>query len=147
MNGEKIYLAPFYLISAALVGVGDTFFLSYYQYFNKVPSCAIGGCETVLTSVYSKFMGVPLSYLGLLFYAYMLCLAALLAYDPESKGLRIAAVLYTGFALLLSLIFEFYIQLGLIGALCLYCAISALTTLALFSVSVWHFRSSSTSRT
>ena len=137
---SKIYLAPFYLIATALIGMGDVFYLAYYQYLHLIPACAIGGCEIVLSSVYSKFMGVPLSYLGLVYYAYMLCLATLLAFEPESRVLRFAALIYTGVGLLLSLFFIFYIQLSLLHAICMYCAISAVTTLSLFSLVVWHTR-------
>ena len=79
-------LQPFYLIALALVGLGDTLYLSYFQYLNLIPSCAIGGCDVVLTSVYSKIFGVPLSYIGLVFYVYMLALAVLLAIEPRSKA-------------------------------------------------------------
>ncbi len=137
---SKIYLAPYYLVAATFIGLGDVFYLAYYQYLNIIPSCAISGCEIVLSSIYSKFMGVPLSYLGLVYYGYMLCLSVLLAYEPESRALRLGALIYTGIGFLLSLYFIFYIQLSVIHALCLYCAISALTTLALFGLSLWHFR-------
>lgn len=133
-------LAPFYLIAAALVGIADTLFLSYFAFLNAVPGCAIGGCEVVLTSVYAKFLGVPLGYLGLVYYAYMLALALLIVIEPRSKALALAALFYTGVGLLLSLVFEFYIQAYLIGAMCLYCGISALTTLVLFGVALWHYR-------
>jgi uncharacterized membrane protein len=136
----KVYLAPFYLLAATLIGLGDVFYLAYYQYLNLIPSCAIGGCEIVLSSVYSKFMGVPLSYIGLVYYGYMLCLVVLLAIEPTSRVLRLAALTYTGLGFLLSLYFIFYIQLTVIGALCLYCALSALTTFVLFSLALWHFR-------
>ena len=137
---EKVLLSPFYIIAATLVGLGDVLYLAYYQYLNIVPSCALGGCEIVLSSVYSKFLGVPLSYIGLVFYGYMLCLAILLMIDPHSRALRWAALLYTGFAFALSLFFIFYIQLTLIHALCMYCALSAITTFVLFSLSGWHYR-------
>ena len=136
---QKIYLAPFYMIAATLIGLGDVLYLSYYQYLNLIPSCAVGGCEMVLSSVYSKFMGVPLSYIGIVYYVYLLCLGALLAFEPTSRALRLATLLYTGVGLLLSLVFEFYIQLVLIQALCVYCAISAVTTFVLFSLAVWHY--------
>lgn len=139
---QKVALAPFFLIAVALVGLGDTLYLSYFQYLNLVPTCAIGGCETVLTSVHSKFFGVPWSYIGLVYYVYMLCLATLLVVEPYSKVLRWGAVLYTWVGVAYSAWAVFYIQLTLIGALCQFCAISALTTLVLFSVSVWHLRSS-----
>ena len=131
---------PFVLLALALAGLGDVLYLSYYQYLNLIPSCAIGGCETVLTSVYSKFFGVPLSYIGIVFYAYLLCLAVLLIIEPRSRALRLGAMVYTGIGLILSIIFIFYIQLTLIGAICMYCAISAAITLLAFCTAAWHWR-------
>lgn len=136
---QKVLLTPFLLIAVTLIGLGDVLYLSYYQYLNLIPSCAIGGCEVVLSSVYSKFFGIPLSYLGLVYYAYALCLWILLAAEPQSRALRFAALGYSAVGLILSAVFVFYIQLGLIGAVCLYCAISAAVTAVLFGVSVQHF--------
>jgi uncharacterized membrane protein len=133
-------LTPYWLLALAMIGLGDTFYLSYFQFHNLIPSCAIGGCAVVLTSSYSKFLGVPLSYIGLVFYAYLFCLAILMTIEPQSRALRFGALVYTGIGLALSLVFEFYIQLGLIHALCMYCAISATTTLLAFGVAVWHWR-------
>lgn len=137
----KQILTPFYLIAATFIGLADTLYLSYFAFHNTVPGCAIGGCEVVLTSEYSKFLGVPLAYLGLVFYIYMFALAVLLAMEPRSRALSLAALAYTLVGVSLSGIFEFYIQGVLIGTYCMYCAISALTTLVLFSVAVWHWLS------
>lgn len=134
-----VLLTPFYLIAATFVGLGDSLFLAYYAHLGVVPGCALTGCEQVLTSDYSKLYGVPLAYLGLVFYAYMLALAVLVAYDPTSKGLRVGLLVYTGVGLLASIVFE-AIQIFVIGAICMYCAISAVTTLVLFALAVWHFR-------
>jgi uncharacterized membrane protein len=136
---EKPLLAPFYLIAAALIGIGDTLFLSYYAFLNQVPSCAIGGCEIVLSSAYSHPLGVPFAYIGLFYYLHVLGLLIFLAIDPYSRGLRYALLAYTGVGLLLSIGFELF-QFFVIHALCMYCAISALTTLALFSLAVWHYK-------
>ncbi len=135
---KKVLLAPFYLIAAACIGLGDTLYLSYYEHLGLTPTCALHGCEQVLTSVYAKFNGVPLAYIGLVFYVYMLALALLLAYDPHSKGLRLGVLLYTAAGLLLSIGFE-SVQILIIGAICMYCAISAITTLLLCALAVWHF--------
>ena len=144
MNSPKPPLAPFVLIALALVGLGDTLYLSYFQYLNLVPSCAIGGCEIVLTSSHAKFFGMPLSYIGLVYYAYMLCLAALLAMEPRSFALRAGALAYTGVGVVYSIYAIFYVQLTLIGALCQFCAISALTTLVLFAAALWHWHATHT---
>ena len=135
-------LAPFILLALALVGLGDTLYLSYFQYMNLIPTCAIGGCETVLTSEYSKFFGVPWSYIGLVYYGYMLCLSVLLVIDPASRGLKLGALAYTGIGVLYSVWAVFYIQLTLIQALCQFCAISAAVTLLMFITAVWHWRTS-----
>jgi uncharacterized membrane protein len=137
---QKVLLTPFWIIAATFIGLGDTFFLSYYQHLGITPTCAIGGCEIVLNSVYSKFVGVPLSYIGLAFYVYMLALGILLAYDPFGKGTRFAIVAYTTIGLLFSLGFELT-QIFVIHAICMYCAISATTTLLLFCLAIWHWRS------
>ncbi len=137
---NNIPLAPYALLALALVGLGDTLYLAYFQYLNLIPTCAIGGCEVVLTSVHSKFFGVPWSYIGLVYYAYMFCLAALLCIEPNSKALKFGALAYTGVGVLYSCWAIFYIQLSLLHALCQYCAISAVITLLLFIVAVWHYR-------
>ena len=129
-------IAPYILIAFALVGLGDTAYLSYFVYHGAAPGCLIlNGCETVLNSVYSKPFGVPFAYIGLVYYFYMLALGVLLAVEPRSRALAWAALAYTGVGLLLSIGFELF-QFYIIGAMCMYCAISALTTLGLFATSV-----------
>ncbi len=138
---NKPSTSAYLLLALAMVGLGITAFLSYFQYNNLVPSCAIGGCEIVLTSVHSKLFGLPWSYYGLVYYIYMFCLAVLLIIDPRSKGLRLGALLYTGVGVIYSSWAIFYIQLTVIGALCQYCAMSAATTALLFVTAIWHWRS------
>lgn len=138
---DKPLITPYLLMAAAMVGLGITGYLSYFQYMNLVPTCAVGGCEVVLTSPQSKFFGVPWSYIGLVYYGYMLALSVLLAIDPRSKGLRLGALAYTGAGVLYSAWAIFYVQLSVIGALCQYCSMSGLTTLALFGAALWHYRS------
>ncbi len=137
----KLPLTPYILLALAMVGLGDTLYLSYFQYLNLIPTCAIGGCEIVLTSAQSKFFGVPWSYIGLVYYAYMFCLAVLLCIEPRSYALKLGALIYTGVGVLYSVYAIFYVQLSVLHALCQYCAISAVVTLLLFATAVWHWRS------
>jgi len=123
-------LAPYLLLALALVGLGDTLYLSYFQYLNLIPSCAIQGCEIVLTSTWSKFLGVPWSYIGLVYYTYLLGLSILLIIDPHSKGLRVGALVYTTAGLAYSVWAIGYVQLSVLHALCQYCLVSAAVTLA-----------------
>ena len=139
---KGVLLTPYYLVAAALVGFGDTLYLSYYKFLGLIPTCAIlRGCDQVLTSTYSIFYGAPLAYIGLVFYTYMLFLSLLLAIDPHSRGLRFGIVLYTLIGLLCSIRLEM-LQVVSIKALCIYCATSALMSLILFVLSVWHAHAS-----
>lgn len=136
---QKVLLSPFYLLSATLIGLGDTLYLSYYHLLGTTPGCALKGCEIVLTSVYATPLGVPMAYLGVLYYAFMFFLGLLLMIDPTSKGLRLGVLVYAAIGLLSSIVFE-TIQVTIIHAICQYCAFSALATLILFCIAVWHFR-------
>lgn len=135
----KPLLAPFYLIAATFIGIADTLFLSYYHYLGITPGCALKGCEIVLNSPYATPLGVPFAYIGLVYYIYMLALAMLVSIDPYSRALRLGALVYTGIGLVCSISFEL-IQIFIINAICMYCAISAVTTLVLFSLCVWYYK-------
>jgi len=136
---QKILNTPYYFIALALVGLGDTLFLSYYAFLNVIPSCALSGCEIVLASPYAHPLGVPLAYAGFLYYSFALFLGLLLAIDPRGLGVRLGTLAFAGIGLVCSIGFELF-QIFVIGAICMYCAISALTTLLLFAVAVWHWR-------
>ena len=139
MQNTKVFLTPFWLIAATFIGLGDTFYLSYYHLLGITPGCALRGCEVVLTSVYATPLGVPMAYLGVVYYLFAFFLSMLLVIDPKSLGLRLGVLLFTAIGLASSLCFEL-IQATIIHAICMYCAISAFTTLVLFCVSVWHYR-------
>ena len=139
---DRLHLAPYILLALALVGMGDAGYLSYFHYINAVPSCAIKGCEVVLASPYAKIFGVPWSYLGLVYYTYLLGLALMLAVDPKSPALKLGALAYTGVGVLYSCYAVFYVQLTIIHAICQYCVLSALVTLGALCVAVWHWRKS-----
>jgi uncharacterized membrane protein len=67
----------------------------------------------------------------------MLMLAALLAFDPLSRGLRLGTVLHATVGVLASAVF-LYIQLSFIHAFCVYCMISAVLTVLLLVTALSH---------
>ena len=75
----------------------------------------------------------------MMFYLYMPGLAALLALDPFSRGLRLGALLYAALGVSYS-ISGSYIQLSAIRAVCVYCLISAVLTVLLLVAAGWHLR-------
>lgn len=133
-------LGPFYLVALALVGIADTFYLAYNEFMDTAPSCLLAGCDLVLAHPLSEFLGIPLSYWGLVYYVYLLGLVVLLALESRSKALTWGTVLYAGVGLLCSAVF-IYIQANIIGAFCQYCVLSAIITALLFGVALWHARS------
>jgi uncharacterized membrane protein len=117
---------PFCMLALALVGIADAFYDSYAIYTGQLLWCPppIDGCNIVAASPYARIAGVPLGYFGLIFYLHMFGLAALLAVDPLSRGLRLGALLYAA--------------LGVSSSI--YCVVSALLTLLLLIAALVQFR-------
>ncbi len=138
---QKPKLAPYYLLAVALIGIADSFYLAHASYTGSSISCALlEGCNTVARSSFSRIFGTPLSYFGLIYYLYMAGLAAFLAYDPDSRGQRLGALVYAAIGVIFS-IYSFYVQAFLIKAFCIYCLTSDVLTVILLGLAYWHFRS------
>ena len=141
MNTKKATFAPYVMLVFAFIGIADAFYDSYAIYTGQMLWCPppIDGCNTVANSPYARIFGVPLGYFGFIFYLYMFAFAALLAFDPHSRGLRLGALLYAALGVSSSIYF-FYIQFTFIHAFCIYCLISAVLTLLLLIAALAHFR-------
>jgi uncharacterized membrane protein len=128
------------MIALALVGVAVAFYDSYSIYNGLALWCPppINGCNEVAASPYARIFDLPVGYYGVVHYLYMLGLAALLAYDPSSRGLTVGAVLYAALGVAFSLYFM-VLQIGYIKAFCIYCLVSAVTTVLLTVTAVWHW--------
>ena len=129
------------MVGASLVGFIDSTYLAADHYFNLPLPCALThGCETVLTSVYSMVGPIPLAFFGVAYYLVTLFFALYL-YTADSISHRQALVLFAltlvGFFMSIAFI---YIQLFLIHALCMYCALSALCTVILLACGTWLIR-------
>jgi len=137
---KKASLAPLFMLALAVIGIADAFYVAQASYTGQPLWCAIiDGCNTVVQSPYARIAGVPVSYIGLTFYGFMFGVAALLAFDPLSRGLRLGALVYAVAGVCYSGYFA-YIQLSKIGAVCIYCVISGILTILLLIVAAWHFR-------
>jgi uncharacterized membrane protein len=132
---------PFIMLGLALLGIADAFYDSYAIYNGQLLWCPppIDGCNTVANSPYARIFGVPLGYYGLIFYLHMFALAALLAFEPFSRGLHLGTIVYTATGVSFSLYFM-YIQFTFIHSFCIYCLVSAALTLLLFIVALAHIR-------
>lgn len=123
-------LAVFILV-VALLGFIDASYLAVEHYKGVIPPCTIvSGCELVLTSSYSFILGVPVSLLGAIYYLIVLIGISSYLESKKTKLLKLT-LLFTFFGFLFSLWF-LYLQAFVIGAYCLYCLGSALTSITLF---------------
>ena len=137
---RKINLPIYVMLALTVIGISDAMYVAYGSYRGTQLWCPIlDGCNTVVNSPYSRVLGMPMSYFGFIYYLFMFGLAARLAYEPVSKGLRFRVVLYAALGAVSSAYF-IYLQLGLIQAICSYCIISAIISFLLLFAALWHFQ-------
>ena len=120
---------PFAAAFVALIGLLDAGYLTIKHFTAEpVPCSLIEGCETVLTSAYAEFAGVPTAAYGALAYFAAFSLAILAAY-----GNRLMWKLFGVHVVVMALVtcWLLYLQAFVINAFCQFCLISALTTFLL----------------
>ena len=117
------------MIVAALALAG--IFISLYLTLYKLGligelSCSIGSCETVNTSKWSKFLGLPVAAWGLLFYldVFVIALVGTLARFENEPVISIVLVAEAVIGVLFSAWLT-YLELGVIHAICIWCVTSA----------------------
>ena len=142
---KKQFYAPYVLLALALVGIAVAFYDAHQLYEGQALWCPppINGCNEVANSPYARIYNLPVGYFGVVYYMYMFGLAALLAFDPFSRGLRFAALVYSALGVCFSIYFM-YLQIAFIHAFCIYCLVSAVTTLLLFVAAIFHLRAART---
>ncbi len=116
----------------ALLGLADSVYLTISHLTAvPVPCSVIAGCETVLTSPYAEFLGVPIAALGAIAYFFAFSLAILAAFGNRLTwtlfGLQV--VLMSAFTTWL-----LYLQAFVINAFCQFCLLSAATTFTLLII-------------
>jgi uncharacterized membrane protein len=122
----------------AFIGVFVSTYLTLYK-FGVIGSlqCAVGSCETVNTSRWATFLGLPVAAWGLGFYVAALALAFLGIQDryESSRAVSLALVVLTGWGVLFSGWLT-YLELFVIDAICIWCVTSAVIVLVMFALSV-----------
>ena len=119
----------------AMVGFADAVYLTANYYLGTpVPCLLTGGCDKVLTSTFSSFSGVPLSLLGLLFYATVFVLVTMLEISWKDSTLKVLfGMTVAGFVVSIILL---GLQLFVINAICFYCMISLISSTTLFVLAI-----------
>jgi uncharacterized membrane protein len=140
-----------YRMGAALMSLLGLF-VSAYLYLYKIGrigtlACGSGGCETVQTSPWSRFLGVEVALIGLVGYA-LLLIVALVALRPDQVERRRPALLLAGLAAggVLFTLYLTSLELFVIHAICRWCVGSAViivTTLVLALLDLRRLRTAS----
>lgn len=104
-------------------------------------NCSIGSCETVNTSKWATFLGLPVAGWGVAFYLGMFGLALLSVQQrhADSKGISQALVLYSGTGVLFSAWLT-YLELFVIHAVCQWCVVSAVIVSAILVLALIDYR-------
>jgi len=124
----------FAIFIISILGFIDAAYLTSEHFLGGTPECSFfRGCSSVTTSRYSVIFGIPIAFLGALFYATIFIIAMTYKEIRRFNTLIVLnGVTVVGFLVTLYLI---YLQLFVINELCLYCIISALSSTMLFILS------------
>jgi uncharacterized membrane protein len=128
------------LILAVLdvIGLGIALYLSAVELQGGVPVCGpIHGCEEVARSEYSRIAGIPVAVFGVALSLILLSLAIawwktdLYALLLAHYGLSLAGVIFE--------VYFLYLQVFVIGAVCIWCTSYGLSLIARFVIAlvVW----------
>ena len=104
-------------------------------------TCSIGSCETVNTSRWSVFLGIPVAAWGLVFYIDVFVIA-LVGTMPRFENEPLISVVLVAQAMI-GVIFSAwltYLELGVIHAICIWCVTSAAIVTAISLVSIADLR-------
>ena len=126
----------------ALIGVFLSTYLTLYKlgYIGQL-QCAVGSCETVNTSRWATFLGLPVATWGLGFYVAALALVMLGIREryADSRAVSLALVGLTGWGVVFSGWLT-YLELFVIDAICMWCVISACIVVVMFLISLADLR-------
>lgn len=118
-----------FIAAVGLAGLAVTTYLTSNALTNSEVACSLDGCNTVLTSKWSKILGIPVSAFGMATYAAIM-LGALHAYQSPVGNLRgrLVVVGVSGVGVAAS-IYLTIVEVFVIEAFCQYCVTSAVLVL------------------
>ena len=134
MLNHKNLSFSFAIIS--FLGFLDATYITARHYLGlPLPCSLIKGCEKVTTSQYATIGGIPVALLGALYYFAILILT-LVYIDIRKQGILnfVARLTLLGF---IASFWFVYLQLFVIGAICLYCIFSAVDSTLLFIFGIY----------
>jgi uncharacterized membrane protein len=126
----------------ALAGILISIYLTLYKLgLIGELTCSIGSCETVNTSRWSVFLGLPVAAWGLFFYLDVFVIAVL-GTTPRFETEPLISVVLAAQAVIGVLFSAWltYLELAVIHAICIWCVTSAVIVAAIALVSIADLR-------
>jgi uncharacterized membrane protein len=126
----------------SLLGLLDAAYLALERVTGGPIACPVGGgCETVQSSAYALLFGVPVAFIGVSGYAFLLVVALLSLQTDTLGGIPLDALLLALASIaLLAGIYFMYLQVAVIGAICFWCAIAAVLDLLIWLAALVNWR-------
>lgn len=127
-----------FIAFAAAGGSGVALYIYYTKRYHKQLVCPIGSdCNVVITSRYSKFLGVSLEYWGMFYYALIFAAYIVLIFAPHllSEFLLSGLIMLTAAAFFFSL-YLLFVQAFLLRQWCIWCLLSAMLSIVIFIISL-----------
>lgn len=124
-------------VGAALIGLVDSLYLTWYKIGGAVPLCeGFGDCDAVNNSRFAEIGGIPIALLGAGAYLAILALHGAewkRMLDGETAnlgvfGLGLAGTLYSAYLT--------YVELFVLRAVCPFCVLSAVAITVIFVASI-----------
>jgi uncharacterized membrane protein len=116
------------IVAMALAGMAIATYLAVTELAGGLPVCGpIQGCRTVATSAYAEVAGLPVALFGVGFSGVLATLGAVWGRTTWRPALM--ALYGLGLFGVLSVAFFTYLEIAVIGAICIWCVGYAITVL------------------
>lgn len=137
LTKNKLFI---YSAILSFLGFLDATYLTIVHYKQIIPPCTVGSCETVLTSEYASFFGIPTALFGSLFYLSVIIISLLIITNYKKEFVKLFYLLVSvgfGFSL-----FLMYVQGVILNSFCQYCLLSFITSAGIFILALLQIRNS-----
>ena len=119
------------IVIASMLGFATSVYLSVYKSLGiAIPCTLTHGCDTVLSSKYSMFLGVPLANWGIVFFSGIIIAALLANHYQIWKKLLTLGLSLGSVASLIFLSLQFFV----IKQVCQYCLVTDVLTVILLII-------------
>ncbi|OGZ60675.1 MAG: hypothetical protein A2919_02140 [Candidatus Spechtbacteria bacterium RIFCSPLOWO2_01_FULL_43_12] len=123
---------------AALAGFCVAAYIFYIKTTNRQLVCPVGSdCNAVVNSKYGKFLGIPLEYLGMLYYSFIVVsYVGLIFYSYMVPIWALALLVLASFGGFLFSLYLLVAQAFLLRKWCIWCLLSAMLSTLIFVASI-----------